>query len=48
MKQIKSLKTADKKLNVDAADFRPTRNVIAVANLRISDVIQHENEPTIY
>lgn len=38
IKQIKSLKTTDKKLNVDAADFRPTRNVVAVANLRINDV----------
>lgn len=47
IKQIKSLKTTDKKLNVDAADFRPTRNVVAVANLRINDVIQYENEPTI-
>lgn len=39
------VETADLKLNVEATEFRPMRNVTATDDLGI-DIIQDENKPT--
>ena len=46
VKKIKSLKlVANRKLNAEATEFRPTRKTAALADLKFRDVIQDENQP---
>ena len=40
-----NLNTSNDKLNLEATEFRPKRNAAAIAELKIIDVIQEENEP---
>ena len=41
----KDVTTESDKLNPKATEFRPKRNAAAIAELKISDVIQNEREP---
>ena len=40
-----NLNTDNDKLNPEVTEFRPKRNVAAIAELKIIDVTQEENEP---
>ena len=40
-----NLNTDNDKLNPEAAGFRPKRNAAAIAELKIIDITQEENEP---
>ena len=41
----KDVTTENDKLNPKATEFRPKRNAAAIAELKISNVIQNEREP---
>ena len=43
----KFVETFDKKMNVQATEFQSTRNAVAIADVKIRDAIQDENEPTL-